>query len=116
MSLTKFEILDRAVAAGEVSLSATQLGGSTSSAKKLREELCAVKHLATSGKKYSLTPSGKAAWLQEAPPERVAAEQQREKEQATKLLVDFVTGVQNKNGKGCKNVGPEVRPDEQARR
>jgi hypothetical protein len=85
VAVTVFEALDRAVEAGDATLSATALVGRGKKATELLRELLDRGLLEKTGGKrprYKLTAAGRAVWEHEASAERRRQVQEREQEQA----------------------------------
>jgi hypothetical protein len=102
VSPTAFQALDKAIEAGGSNLGSKTLAGSGKAASEILNELCASGFLSKAGgktAKYSVTPEGRAVWEKEAPPERLRQQQERDREQQKKSLVELISLVQQKQGK-----------------
>jgi hypothetical protein len=111
---TVFQALDKAIEAGSTNLVGKDIAPSRKGPSPVLDELCTAGFLSkTGGKtpKYSVTPSGRAAWEREAPPDRRRQVQEREQERQRKALPEFLALVGQKPGKPLTRTELALFPD-----
>ncbi|HEY8503965.1 MAG TPA: hypothetical protein VIL46_05245 [Gemmataceae bacterium] len=91
MEQQTYDALDRAIAAGGEKLAASAVEPGRG-AKALLARMCDEGYLRKEGTRYSVTPDGRAAWEEAAPPERVREVRERP-------LAEFLALVERKGGK-----------------
>jgi hypothetical protein len=99
---TAFQALDKAIEAGSTNLGAKAIGGSSKAASAVLMELCTSGFLNKTGggsPKFNVTPEGRAAWEQAAPPERRRQVLEREQQERRRALTEFLGLVGQKQGK-----------------
>jgi hypothetical protein len=111
VALTSFDVLDRLMEGKP--LPARDLFGSRKAAdapeaKALLEQLTTDGLVSVKGNKYSLAEGGRAAWRREAPPEKLAALDERERQEERRQTAELVAAVERSQGKRLKGKFPEA--------